>query len=96
MSNLYDLTHAARIDLKRVHAFIAADNAVAARRMLDRFRRRFEMLARQPEIGEPRDELQPELRSFPLDSYMIYYTATDDVVTILRVLHGARDIDQFF
>ena len=96
MSDAYDLAHVARIDLKRVHAFIADDNALAARRMLTRFRLRFEMLARQPGIGEPRDELQFGLRSFPLDSYMIYYTVADDFVTIVRVLHGSREVSGLF
>lgn len=96
MTDAYDLTHVARIDLKRVYAFIAEDNVVAARRMLERFKRRFEMLARQPGIGEPRDELQLGLRSFPLDSYMVYYTVADDFVTIVRVLHGSREISSLF
>ena len=59
--------------------------------MMDRFRQKFAMLARQPLIGEACDDLRPGLRLVPLGNYVIYYRVDDDHVTIVRVLHGGRD-----
>lgn len=50
------------------------------------------MLARQPEIGEPRSEIRPHLRSFPVGNYVIFYKLVDARVVVVRVLHGARDL----
>jgi len=55
---------------------------------------KFEMLSRQPLIGEQCPELRPTLRCFPEGSYVIYYEPTDDGVLIVRVLHGWRNVSQ--
>jgi plasmid stabilization system protein ParE len=51
-------------------------------------------LARYPYLGRARDEdLRPGLRSFPVDDYLIIHRIVeDDVVLILHVVHGSRDI----
>lgn len=54
------------------------------------------MLRRQPLIGEPREELGPGCRSFPVGNYVIVYEATLEQVHILRVIHGARNFDVIF
>jgi hypothetical protein len=45
-----------------------------------------------------RDEvLRPGLRSFPVDDYLIIHRIVeDDVVLILHVVHGSRDIHSLF
>ena len=44
-------------------------------------------------MGRTRDELRHGLRSFPADDYAIVYRIEEhDVVLILHVLHGSRDI----
>jgi toxin ParE1/3/4 len=47
-------------------------------------------------MGRERNELVPGLRSFPIGRYMIFYEPLPDGVVIVRVLHGARDIDTQF
>ena len=57
------------------------------------------MLARQPLIGESRDESLPELRSFSVSHHVIYYrplARQHPFVEIVRVLHGARDVRRLF
>jgi toxin ParE1/3/4 len=51
-------------------------------------------LARYPYLGRARDEdLRPGLRSFPAGDYLIIHRiAEDEVVLILHVMHGSRDI----
>jgi toxin ParE1/3/4 len=50
------------------------------------------MLARHPHIGRRRDDLRPNLRSFPVGDYVIFYQTEGSDVLILHVLHGRRDI----
>jgi toxin ParE1/3/4 len=53
-------------------------------------------LAKQPGIGRMRDELAIGLRSLPIGRYVIFYLSLADGIEIIRVLHGARDIDTIF
>jgi toxin ParE1/3/4 len=78
-------------DLQRIRRYIAQYDVRAAKRVVERIRQRILMLGRQPLIGELRDDLRPGLRSFPSGSYIIYYEPTQPRISILRVLHGARD-----
>jgi toxin ParE1/3/4 len=49
-----------------------------------------------PFAGAPRDELAPELRVIFHRSYAIYYKPVADMLVIIRVLHGGRDITAIF
>jgi len=59
---------------------------------------RFWMLARNPYLGRRRDEdLLPGLRRFPVDDYIIVHRVEEnEVVLILHVVHGSRDIAALF
>lgn len=96
MSRGYRLSRIAEADLDSIWEYIARDNPVAANRVFDSIAERFEMLVRQPSIGEPREEIRSDLRSFPVGKYVIFYSIENDLVTIVRVVHGARDIDNIF
>lgn len=54
------------------------------------------MLGRQPLIGESVGELSPGLRRIPYGKYVIYYEHEGSIVRIRRVVHGARDVSQFW
>jgi len=47
-------------------------------------------------MGRARDELVPGVRCFPVGRYVVFYVPLDDGIDIVRVLHGARDIDAVF
>jgi toxin ParE1/3/4 len=36
------------------------------------------------------------LRSFPVGRYVIFYLQVQDSLQIVRILHGARDLDAVF
>lgn len=95
MTRQYRVLPATEFDLRYKYRYIADDHRAAAGRWFGKVRRLFEMLSRQPFIGERRDELQPDLRSFPCGNYMIYYRIVDGdpAVEIIRDLHGSRDVD---
>ena len=47
-------------------------------------------------MGRNRPDLAPELRSFPVDNYIIFYRPISEGIQVIRVLHGARDIPPLF
>jgi plasmid stabilization system protein ParE len=65
-----------------------------ATRVVESVTERFWLLARYPYLGRQRDgDLLPGLRSFPADDYIIIHRIEEnDVVLILHVVHGSRDI----
>jgi toxin ParE1/3/4 len=89
-------TPQAEQDLLEVWDYIAADNPVAADRLLDRIGHLCDRLAEFPEMGRERSELAPALRSFPVGNYVLFYRPADDGIQLIRVLHGARDVDRVF
>ncbi|MGP8156928.1 MAG: type II toxin-antitoxin system RelE/ParE family toxin [Candidatus Acidiferrales bacterium] len=64
---------------------------------MDSITERFLLLANFPNIARRRDEdLRPDLRSFPVGEYVVFYRVRDEDVLILRVLRGSRDIEALF
>lgn len=92
----YIITPKAEKDIDEILLFIAADNIDASIAFSDRLSSLFDRLAENPKIGRERPELKPEIRSFPEGSYLIFYREWAGLVAIVRVLHGARDLDEIF
>ena len=82
-------------DLTEAYAYLADRNPAAADGLFDEIELVVQLLAAFPEIGRPRDELRPGVRSFRVRRFrhLIFYRRTDDDIVLLRLLHGARDID---
>jgi toxin ParE1/3/4 len=60
--------------------------------MIDRLTDTFDMLLTMPQAGRRRHELRENLRSFAVDSYVIFYMTVPKGIDIVRVIHGRRDI----
>ena len=91
----YRVAARAKKDLSEIHAYIQADSMEGADRMLDQIHETFELLGTSPELGTLRPNYRPaNLRTFSVRRYVVAYRYTKNVVEILRVLHGARDIDE--
>ena len=86
----------ARNDLNEIWEYIAQDNLDAAERLVERIEELCELLAQRPQLGRRREELAPGLRSFPAESYFIFYQPIPDGIEVVRVLHASRDIDSLF
>jgi toxin ParE1/3/4 len=86
----------AEADIIEIWATIAGDSPSAADRWVDRLDEQLRLLAGQPMMGRARDELVPGVRSFPFGNYVVFYARLDDGIDVIRVLHGARDIDAVF
>ena len=99
MSYSVELTPAARDDLIGIRDWIAvqAQSYDIADAYVERIKARLSSLADFPNRGSPRPDLGPELRSIPFErKRIIVYRIEGDVVDILRVLDGARDLSCLF
>lgn len=92
----FRLTPQAERDLDDIWLQIAQDsgNIDTATRFVDSISERFPMLGRFPYLGRSRHEdLHSGVRSFAAGDYVaLYRIIEDDLVLILRVVHGNRDI----
>ena len=82
----------AKNDLQEIWLYLSTENEVAANKVIQEIVRRFAILADFPLMGKERKELFPKLRSFPVDSYVIFYQPIENGIEVLRILHGSRDI----
>ena len=89
-----------KADLAGHYAFIARDKIQPAERFLSVAAEAFDFLARMPGAGRPWESSDPRLadvRVYPLPrgfrNYIVFYRPVGDEVEILRVLHGARDLN---
>jgi toxin ParE1/3/4 len=94
----FRLSPEAEAELDDIWVRIAHESSIdVATRVVEGITDRFWLLARYPHVGRQRDEdLRPGLRSFPADDYVIIYRIEEDVVLILHVVHGSRDIAALF
>ena len=93
----YRLSRRAKKDLDEIWLYIARDSIESANRFLDLLTDKFPLLADSPRMGRLREELQPDLRSFPVKNYLIFYRPLGKTgVSIVRVVHGARDLRSLF
>ncbi len=90
------LAEAAIIDLQEIADYIARDNPERAFSFSEELFAKIEQIAERPLSFTPRDYWRPGLRSALHYPYHIVFEVTEEQVTIARVLHGARDIDELF
>ena len=89
-----DLSETALDDLSGIGAFIGETNPLRAETFVEEIRERCLGLGSMPRAFPlvPRHE-GTGVRRCPFRAYLIFYRIRTDVVEILRVVHGSRDID---
>ena len=93
---------AAKRDVARIACFIAEDSLDAAERFLESVEVSFVALARMPHMGATRRFRNPKfaaVRMWPIkgfENYLIFYRPLEPGIEVLRVVHGARDIEALF
>ena len=90
------LSDKARADLLRIYCYIAEGNPTAAETLVRRIDEKFDQIADLPYIGRERSSLAPGVRSVIVGNYLIFYTASADSITVVRVIDGRIDIDEEF
>lgn len=89
-----EITAHAQHDLAAIYAHLNSHSPDAAERTLDRIEQRCLSLARDARRGTPlRSAAYPGLRRVIEAQYVIIYQPSKGTVWILRVLHGARDLE---
>lgn len=78
-------------DVQRLHRFLAGKNMDAARRAVKAIRESMKVLTRQPGIGRPADDMEPEYREWIIDfgnsGYVALYRYDGEAAAILAVRH---------
>lgn len=89
-------TAQAEEDLIEIWVYIAQDNPAAADRLLDDIDAKCLLLADNPHLGAARPDIAPELRYFPVGSYLVLYREISQGIEVVRIAHGARRLDKLF
>ncbi len=78
-------------DVQRLYRFLAEKNADAARRAVKSIRDGVKVLAQQPAIGRPVEDMEPEFREWLIDfgdsGYIALYRYDGETAVILAVRH---------
>lgn len=92
---------AAKEDILRHFLYLLDQEAPeAAARFIEAVDRTIIKLAARPSIGAPKKFKNPRLaglRRWPVDGFEavgIYYISVKDILRVVRILHGKRDIDR--
>lgn len=84
-------TPAALADVQRLYRFVAPTDIAAARRAVQAIRTGVKVLAHQPRVGRPVEDLEPEFREWPIgfgnSGYVVLYRIDDDTAATLAVRH---------
>jgi toxin ParE1/3/4 len=86
-------TDQAETDLAEILDYLEERSPQAAERLATAIDDRCGLLSQLPLLGRTREELGSGLRSVVVEQYVLFYRVTAIAVEILRILHGARDID---
>jgi len=90
---------AAQRDLVKILTYISRESGSVAlgQDFVARLRRQCRHLAELPgTLGRARPELRRDIRSFPIGNHVIFFRYRDDVLEVVNILEGHRDIDQHF
>src|SRR5437870_2491556 len=86
-------TDQAETDLAEILDYLEERSPQAAERLATAIDDRCSLLGQLPQMGRTREDLGPGLRSVVVERYVLFYRVTATAVEVLRILHGARDID---
>ena len=89
-------------DLDELFDYLASEDPRAARRFYQAAQATFEALAESPGLGGRWESGKSELREYRVwpirgfKNHLIFYRPIDGGIEIIRVLHGARDLESLF
>jgi toxin ParE1/3/4 len=90
------LTEQAEADLEAIGDYIAAESPLGAMAFIRQIREQCERISRAPYAYAARPQLGAGIRLCPHGNYLILFSAAEEEVLIVRIVHGARDIVALF
>ena len=102
MNRFVHYTAMSRQDIEEIFDYFDQHNETVADRFYDAIEKTIQQLVRSPELGEKRDYANPEYANMRVwqvsgfSNYLIFYRVGKTDLTIVRVIHGARDYDTMF
>ena len=89
-------TPLAEQDLEAIGNYIARDNPRRALTFIREIRQQCKQISERPTTYLLRSEVGENIRSRVFGRYIIYFAAIDESVRIVRILHGAMDVNSNF
>jgi toxin ParE1/3/4 len=89
----------ARADLDGIWLYIAQESTSPsiATRVIASISDKFGLFARFPHIGKSLEShLRPNIRTFPVNNHIIFYSVRAAEIRILRIIHASRDAHAIF
>jgi toxin ParE1/3/4 len=87
---------AADNDLMLIFSYLHQQSPQVAESIAGEVDRCFQNMSSFPLSGSSRPELGQDIRSVLVRPYVIFYAVRSDHITVLRVLHGSRNIEAEF
>lgn len=79
------------LDVQRLYNFLATKNIDAAKRAITAIRKGVKIIASQPEIGRPAEDMEPEYREWLINfgdsGYIVLYHYDGRTAVILAIRH---------
>ena len=91
-----ELSARALHDLECIGDYIAQDSPQQAKSFVKKLRDQCTKIANTPFAFRLRTELGANIRSSAYGNYVIFFCADDNVLRVLRILHGSMDIEAKF
>ncbi len=91
----YVLRPRAQRDIEEIWDYTAATWSIdQAEIYFRRIQRTLAMLADDPRLGRPCDDIRAGYRKFRVGSHFVFYRVIEDGIDVVRVLHQAMDFEQ--
>ena len=80
-------------DLEAIHEYIGKDSEFYANSFIEKILKTVDILVKFPEIGRKVPEANnPNIRELIFQNYRIIYRIVNDIVQIIGVIRGSRDM----
>lgn len=86
------VSKSAKADLRAIAIYISRDNPERAASFVEELIAKMQVVGERPLSFAAKDDLHTGMRSATHGRYRIVFRSDDSKVIILRVLHGARDV----
>ena len=92
----YILSPEANVDIWSIYEYIAEDSPDRAIKFIKILKENCSLIVTTLKIGRERIDLKRGLYSFSVGDYIIFYCIADRSIEIIRILHGSRDLPNYF